>query len=142
MSTQTNRFVVHRVLEEFWQRYGGNDAVLDECFAEDYINHELSQPPVHGLSAYKEWAIGVRNAWGKAFPDYFIAIDDLVAEGDKVAKRWTFRGTHRDEFLGVAATGKEVTMRAVTIYCFSGGKVQEIWWNYDALGLMQQLEAT
>jgi predicted ester cyclase len=106
MSIQSNRFVVHRVLEEFWQRYGGNTKVLDECFAEDYVNHELSKPPVQGVGEYKKWAVEVRNAWTKGFPDYFIAIDDLIAEGDKVAKRWTLRGTHQGEFLGVPATGK------------------------------------
>jgi predicted ester cyclase len=58
---------------------------LDECFAEDYVNHELSKPPVQGVGEYKKWAVEVRNAWTKGFPDYFIAIDDLIAEGDKVA---------------------------------------------------------
>jgi predicted ester cyclase len=141
MSTQTNRHIVHRVLEEFWQIYGDNLAVIDEVFATDYVNHDLSSPAVRGLEAFKEWAVGVRTSWAKGFPDYRIAIEDLIAEDDKVAKRWTLRGTHTGEFAGIAATGKQVLMRATTIYCFAGGKVQEIWWNYDALGLIQQLGA-
>ena len=139
MSTQANRTIVHRVLEEFWQSYGGNVAVIDELFATDYVNHDLSKPPVRGIEEFKKWAIAVRNSWLTGFPDYRITIEDLVAEGDKVAKRWTFRGTHTGEFMGIPSTGKQVKMTAVTIYCFAGGKVQEIYWNYDALGLMQQL---
>ena len=141
MSTQTNRYIVHRVLEEFWQSYADNPAVIDELFAPDYVNHNLSTPAVSGLEAFKQWAGAVRTSWTKGFPDYRITIEDLVAEDDKVAKRWTFRGTNTGEFMGMAPTGKQVMMRAVTIYCFAGGKVQEIWWNYDAAGLMQQLGA-
>ena len=139
MSTQANRTIVHRVLEEFWQSYGGNVAVIDELFATDYVNHDLSKSPIRGIEEFKKWAIALRNAWLIGFPDYRITIEDLVAEGDKVAKRWTFRGTQTGEFMGIPQTGKQVKMTAVTIYCFAGGKVQEIYWNYDALGLMQQL---
>jgi predicted ester cyclase len=141
MSMQTNRHIVHRVLEEFWQSYGDNPAVIDELFAADYVNHDLSNPAVRGIEAFKQWAGAIRASWTKGFPDYRIAIEDLVAEDDKVAKRWTFRGTHTGEFMAIAPTGKQVIMRAVTIYCFADDKVQEIWWNYDALGLMQQLGA-
>ena len=141
MSEQANRYVVHRVLEEFWQSYADNPGVVDECFSEGYVNHDLSNPAVRSRAAFKEWAIGVRKSWSKGFPDYRITIEDLIAEGDKVAKRWTFRGTHTGEFLGIAPTGKKVMMRAVTIYCFADGKVTDIWWNYDAFGLMQQLGA-
>ena len=73
-------------------------------------------------------------------PDWFVAIDDLVAEGNKVSRRWTLRGTHNGDLMGIAPTGKPVTMRATALYVFNDeGKVTEIWWNYDALGLMQQI---
>jgi steroid delta-isomerase-like uncharacterized protein len=125
-------------------RNSGNamGGVLDQWFAENYVNHELSKAPVQGRGEYKKWAVEVRNAWMKGFPDYFIAIDDLIAQGDKGAKRSTLRGTHQGEFFGIPATGKQVTTRAVTICCLANGKVQEIFWNYDALGLMQQLGPT
>ena len=100
MSTQTNRYIVHRVLEEFWQSYGDNPAVIDEVFAADYVNHDLSNPAVRSLEAFKQWAVAVRMSWAKGFPDYRINVEDLVAEDDKVAKRWTLRGTHAGEFMG------------------------------------------
>jgi len=139
LSPQTNRHIVHRLSEEFWQSYGGNARVIDEFFAPDYVNHDLSTPAVHGREEFKRWALGVRASWARAFPDYRITIEDLIAEDDRVAKRWTLRGTHTGEFMGIAPTRKQVMMRGVAIYCFSAARVKDIWWNYDAAGLMQQL---
>jgi predicted ester cyclase len=70
-----------------------------------------------------------------------IALDALVCEGDLVAKRWTFRGTHTGDYMGLPATGRQVVMAGITIYQVVGGQVRETWWNYDALGMMQQLGA-
>jgi predicted ester cyclase len=137
MSLEANKEIVRRVLAEFW--LGGNVGVLDELFAPDYVNHELSRPEVKGLAAYKEWANEARLAWKQGFPDFTITIEDLVAEDDRVAKRWILRGTHTGEFLGTPPTNRKVTMLAMTLYRTVGGKVREIYWNYDALGLMQQL---
>jgi predicted ester cyclase len=58
-----------------------------------------------------------------------------------VVNRWTFRGTHRGEFAGIPATGKAVSMSVTTIYRISDGQVVDLWENYDALGLLQQLGA-
>jgi steroid delta-isomerase-like uncharacterized protein len=78
-------------------------------------------------------------AWGSAFPDAHTTIEEMVGEGDLVAKRWTYRGTHKGEFMGIPATDKKIEMTAITIYRISGGKVAECWWNYDSLGMMQQI---
>jgi steroid delta-isomerase-like uncharacterized protein len=140
MTTEQNKAVVRRVLDEFW--HDGRQEVIDELFAPDYVNHDLSGPETRGLDAYKQWANGLRAAWNQGIPDWHVTIEELVAEGDRVAKRWVLRATHTGELLGVAATGRPVTVRAVTIYGFdASGKVKEIWWNYDALGLMQQIGA-
>ena len=78
-----------------------------------------------------------------AFPDLHMTIDDMVAEGDRVAYRWTVRGTHRGAHtqLGIAPTGKQVTGWGMSIDRIVGGKIVETWNRYDSLGLMQQLEA-
>jgi hypothetical protein len=69
-----------------------------------------------------------------------VTILDLVAEGDKVAKHWTFSGTHKGEFGGIPPTGKQVTLElALSIYRFTEGKIAEIWMSYNALLMMQQL---
>jgi predicted ester cyclase len=59
-------------------------------------------------------------------------------EGDRVATRWTLRGTHRGEFAGIAPTGKAVSVAGIIIWRVAGGKIREAWGSYDALGLMQQ----
>lgn len=139
MSLDENKAVVQRLLNEFWR--DGNVGVLDELLASDCVNYEQSNPELRGKEACKEWAEGVRVANRQGFPDFDIAVEDLVAEGEKVAKRWVFRGTHSGEFGGIAPTGKRVTMRGITLYRVAGGKVREIYWNYDVFGLLQQLGA-
>ena len=139
MSLDENKAIVRRMFTEFWQR--GNAQVLDELLADDCVNYEQSNPELRGKEACKEWAKGVRLANGQGFPDLDLKAEDFVAEGDKVAKRWVFRGTHSGEYVGIPPTGKTVTMRGITLYRLSGGKIKEIYWNYDVLGLLQQLGA-
>jgi predicted ester cyclase len=68
-------------------------------------------------------------------------MEDMIAEGDKVAYRCTFRGTHQGEFMGIPPTGKVVTYTCIYIDRFAGGKWVEEWGSIDLLGLMQQLGA-
>lgn len=140
MSTlEQNKEIVQQILDEFWR--AGKTSVLDQLLAADVTNHELSKEPVSGRDAYKAWANGFRQVTATGFPDLEIALDALVAEGDLVAKRWTFHGTHTGEYMGLPASGRRVVMAGITIYRIQGGQVQETWWNYDALGMMQQLGA-
>ena len=139
MSPADNKRVVLRILDEFWGK--GNVGVLDELLAADCVNYEQSNPELRGKEACKQWAVEVRRANMQGFPDVEIELEDLVAEGDKVAKRWVFRGTNTGEYAGIPPTGKQVTMRGITLYKLAGGKVTELYWNYDVLGLLQQLGA-
>ena len=74
-----------------------------------------------------------------AFPDIRITAEDMVAEGDKVACRGTFSGTHKGEFMGIAATGKQINVGVIEILRIVGGKMVEHWNIVDNLGMMQQL---
>jgi steroid delta-isomerase-like uncharacterized protein len=140
MSTsEQNKEIVQRIFNEFW--HAGKTNVLDQLLATDVTNHELSKEPVSGRNAYKEWATGFRQVTATGFPDMDIALDALIAEGDLVAKRWTFNGTHSGDYMGIPASGRRVVMTGVTIYRIQGGQVRETWWNFDALGMMQQLGA-
>lgn len=87
---------------------------------------------------------GVKQFYGMmfaAFPDAKVDLEGVVAEGDEVACRYTFRATHRGEFMGVPPSGNRVTMAGMTILRFANGKCVERWQNADMLGLMQQLGA-
>lgn len=70
-----------------------------------------------------------------------ITVDIVIAEGDKVAYRYTWQGTHTGELQGVAATGRRATIIGMAICRLEGGRVAEEWWSTDSLGLMQQLGA-
>lgn len=74
-----------------------------------------------------------------AFPDLHANIDMLVAEGDVVVGRMTTTGTHRGEFMGIAATGKQVSFTETHIVRIANGKAVEHWGNSDDLAMMQQI---
>lgn len=84
---------------------------------------------------FKQFIKMVRDA----FPDFHDTVEDLIAENDKVVLRVTCTGTHKGEFMGVPPTGKQVTVSAIAIYRFAGGKAVEHWNVTDRLSLMQQL---
>ena len=76
-----------------------------------------------------------------AFPDISFTIEDMVAEGDRVAVRVTSKGTHKGEFMGIAPTGNKIEMTNTSIYGIADGKLAEYWGTVDTLRLMQQLGA-
>jgi hypothetical protein len=81
----------------------------------------------------------MESEWYDAFPDLHVTIDDMVAEGDKVAIRITWTGTHKGEIMGIPPTNKKVTGSLIAIDRFAGGKIVEDNGQFDALGLMRQL---
>jgi predicted ester cyclase len=76
-----------------------------------------------------------------AFPDMQATIEDQIAEGDMVVTRWTARGTHQGELMGIPPSGIAVAVTAIVIDRIVGGKIAETWTSYDALGLLQQIGA-
>jgi len=133
MSTETNKALVRRTLEEFYNQ--GNMALGDEFFASDFVNHNPNLPHVRDLAGLKQSWLELRFA----FPDNHTTIDDLIAEGEQVVKRFTLVGTHQAEWNGIPATGKCMTISGITIYRIADGKIAECWWGYDSLGALQQL---
>jgi steroid delta-isomerase-like uncharacterized protein len=133
MSTEENKAVVRRFLEECWN--AGKLDVVDEIVAAEYVNRtEPDQPP--GPEAVKHLISTFRGA----FPDVDNVIEDLVAEGDKVAVRVTIHGTHKGELFGIPPTEKRVKITGMAIYRLADGKLVEHWVTRDHLGLLQQLE--
>jgi steroid delta-isomerase-like uncharacterized protein len=134
MSTEENKPIVRRFLEEFNKR---NLAVTDELYDADYIIHLPGGQEVRGPDGMKQlltWFL-------ITFPDFRVTIEDLIAEGDRVVFRSTRTGTHKGEWLGIAPTGKQVTWTYITIYRIEEGKIVEEWAEGDYLGMMQQLGA-
>ena len=74
-----------------------------------------------------------------AFHGLNVTIDDIMADGDKVTARFTARGTHKGEFMGLPPTGKPITMTGIEIFRVENGKITELWGEANLMGLMQQL---
>ena len=106
-----------------------------ETVAADYRDHAPQPGQAPGLAgAQQKWA-----AYLAALPDLRATLEDLVAEGDRVAVRWTVEGTHRGALFGIPPTGTRVRFRGLSIYRFAGGKIAEQWEGWDRLDLLQQL---
>ena len=128
-----NKAIIDRLNKEFWNE--GKLAVADELFTNDFVNHDPGAPEIHTIAEFKQWA----NTTLTAFPDFQVTTEDLVAEGDKVAERWTVRGTHKEAMGDLPATGKQMTLPGMCHYRIADGKIAECWWSYDNMSLLQQL---
>ena len=130
---EENKAIARRDSVEVWNK--GNLDTVDEISTAVGVAHMPGSPDIHTLEDYKQYVTMNRNA----FPDIHFTIEDEIAQGDKVVIRWTVTGTHKGDLMGISPTGKQCTGTGITIYRFSGGKIQESWSNWDALGMMQQL---
>jgi steroid delta-isomerase-like uncharacterized protein len=131
---EANKEIVRRVVEELWNQR--NIDLADELMAAEYVHHDPTNPTVADLEGYKQWYPTMVGA----FPDGQLTIDDMVAEADLVAKRYTVTGTHTgDEAFGIPATGNQFAYTGITIYRIADGKIVETWWSADMMGLIQQL---
>ena len=133
MSIEQNKALARRWSEEVWGK--GNLATIDELFATNFVFNYA--PP--GVSPDRESYQQTVTNMCAPFADIRGTIEDMVAEGDKVVVRWTWRGIHKGEYMGVAPTGKQATITGINILRIVGGKIVEDWTEEDMLGLMQQL---
>ncbi len=110
--------------------------VVDEIVAPDFAWHSPGLPlELANRDGVKQFASMLRAA----FPDYTLTNDDTIAAGDKVVTRWTHRGRQEGDFMGIAATGKEVTISGIDIFRVADGKIAELWQLWDQLGMLRQL---
>ena len=125
-------------MQRAWARLRVRD--LDGYLAlyrESVIHHGYSsriRPGVRGLRDHYTNLL-------KGFPDLRVEVEDIIAEGERVAHRFTFFGTHRGEFLGMAATGKSVSAGGMQVNLFSGGKCIEVWSVHDSYRFLAQIGA-
>ena len=134
MSASENKALVHRFVEFFNQ---GNWEAVSELCAANFVNHDPAAPQARDHAGMIQNFQMIRAG----FPDGHTTVEEIIAEGDRVATRWTFTGTHTGEWHGIPLTGKQVTLEGFDMYRISDGKIQEIWWSYNSLGVLQQLGA-
>jgi predicted SnoaL-like aldol condensation-catalyzing enzyme len=131
--TERNKEVVRRFVEEV--QNNRDWAVYDELNAPDFVN--LSAPP--GVPSDREGGKIFLGSFMDAFSDGRWTIDDMIAEGDLVATRKTFTGTHTGDLGQIPATGKSVSLQYVDILRLRDGRIIEHWLSMDQLSFMQQL---
>jgi steroid delta-isomerase-like uncharacterized protein len=135
MSEAENKTIAQRFNEDVWGR--GDEAALEELLDSDFVDHDAlpGQPP--DREGHKQILAVFRGA----FPDLNVTTEDMVAEGDKVVTRWTARGTHQGDLMGLAPTGREVRIKGIDVLRIAGGRIVERWAEYNDLEVMQQLGA-
>jgi steroid delta-isomerase-like uncharacterized protein len=135
MSLEANKAVVRRFVEEINRL---NEPALNN----------LIHPEFHDLTPFAGFAPDARGqkqailALRTAFPDLDIVIDDMMAEDDKVMIRVTMRGTHRDTFIGMAATGRSMEVSGVRVFRVADGKIIGRWAMTDMWSMVRQLGAS
>jgi len=136
MSSEKNKAIIRRLIEAENKH---NPALLDEFLAPDLGTFDVDEPDTPketgGLESLKQMYTQMYNG----FPDWHGTIEDIIAEGDKVWIRYKGTGTHKGEYLGLAPTGKKVTMKAFSIYRIVDTKVVEMWTVVDQLDFYKGL---
>ena len=130
---EANKAVIRRLYEE---ENKGNVDVIDELMAPDVIIHGDALVPLQkGTAGIKEQVKAVQGV----FEDLTVTIDDLVAEGDKVAARLRWKGRHVKDYMGIPASGREISWSAIAVNRLEGGRVAERWFVASTFSLLQQL---
>ncbi|MER7464359.1 ester cyclase [Streptomyces sp. NPDC097981] len=130
-----NTLLANRMYDDVAMK--GDMSAVDEIFAADYRDHDISNP------VDKIGREGIREdvgMWRSAF-DFTFTRDAQMAQDDYVTTLWTWTGKHKGEFMGIAPTGKTCTMTGTTVFRCEDGMIKEGWWHYDAMRLMRELGA-
>jgi steroid delta-isomerase-like uncharacterized protein len=134
VTAESNKRIMERFSSEFLPT--GNIGLAEEFLSSDIVMHFGGQQQ-QGRDAY----LAVVAANRDAFPDLVWTVDDMVADGDTVAVRYTMTGTHRGYFAGVAQTNRPVVAQSMAFYRLADGKIVEERAQLDMLGILQQMGA-
>lgn len=133
MSVEKNKAVARRDVEEVFNK--GNTTIVDEIIGPDWVFYGPGGLEFKGQEGYKQIVTTMRNA----FPDLHMTIEDMIGEGDKIAVRYTMRGTFKGQLMGMAPTGNQFTMTSALFMRFKDGKLVETREIFDQLTFFQQL---
>jgi len=132
MTLEDNKAVIRRLFDAFNK---GDLNALDGVFAASAVDHMPIEGQAPGVEGFKQRIAALRTS----LPDASFTIESMIAEKDIVAERWTLRGTHGGEFMGIPATGKQVKADMMSFNVLVDGKIIERWRVFDSLDVMQQL---
>lgn len=127
-----NEQLADRIMEIF---NSGDTSELAEVVADDFVEHN----PLPGMGADRDALAGLITALHGGFSDFKIEVKLRISAGDYLVEHWVSGGTHDGDFLGIPASGNEVSIEGIDINRIEDGKLAEHWGQMDSLGLMQQL---
>ena len=130
---QDYKAVVRRYYEEVWN--GWSERALEELLSPDLVFRGSIGTLVEGIARFKQYRERIRSA----FPDFHNHIDELVAEGDKVAAQLTYTGTHRGELFGFPGTGRKIRYQGLAVFHLGEGKIVRGFVLGDTETLKRQL---
>jgi steroid delta-isomerase-like uncharacterized protein len=130
---EERKAVVRRFLSEAFER--GNLGAVDELIADNFVDHTPPPKVPDNKAGLKQTVRMFRSA----FPDIRLTIEDMIEEGNKVAVRLVTHGTHKGELMGIAPTGRTISVNEEHFMRFADGKIAEHWGVEDNLAMMQQL---
>jgi steroid delta-isomerase-like uncharacterized protein len=134
-TTEKNKLVMKRFVEFI---NTASEQLAGELISPDAIFYVPGQPePMRGPTGY----LAIIGMMRGGFPDIQWTLEDMVAEGDKVAARFTMRGKHQGNFVGVPPSGKPIKVQAMNFYRLTNGQITEEHGQPDMLGLLQQIGA-
>ena len=133
--SEENKALFRRFIDEVVNKH--NVDVIDELMEPNFIEHNLPPGAAPGVAGMKQFM----GMFFSAFPDLKSTVGEMVAEGDKVVGFMTTTGTHKGDFMGIPASGKQFTMSEIHMVRIANGKAVEHWGLADDMAMMQQIGA-
>ena len=133
MNIEEKKQLVYRQYEEVMNKK--NLDMIDADFADNFVDHEAAPGAQPGREGLKHWLRHLHDV----VSDFEVMIEDILIDGDKVAVRNLWRGTHTGPFLGMPPTGKRFEVKGIVIWRIENGKLQERWATFDLWALHKQL---
>ena len=133
-SISSNTALVSRIWNEIWNQ--GDLEASEAVFSREYVGH-LPMMQVHGPQEFMQLV----RIYRQAYPDVHVSVEDVFGERDRIVVRWTSRGTHLGEMMGIPPSGHTIEVMGISIFRIEAGKVVEEWEGFDTLGMMQQIGA-
>lgn len=133
--SEKNKEVIRRFYDDVFTVGKMNIAAMEQHLAIDFVGHDLP-PGLNGREGFKKF-VGMLAA---SFSDTTrIEAHEVIGQGDKIVVRWSSTGRHTGEFMGIPATGRQVTVKGVDIFRLAEGKIADLWQEIDIIGILQQL---
>jgi steroid delta-isomerase-like uncharacterized protein len=132
---EKNKAVIRHFYDDVFAAGKMNTAAIDQHLAADFVSHDLP-PGLNGREGYKKFIGMFAASFNDTTP---IEAHEMISNGDKIVVRWSSTGKHSGEFMGIPASGRQITLKGIDIFRLAEGKIADLWQEIDILGILQQI---